>query len=96
MQAGDMMTVGKKSLDPKLTDWPLVRTKEMVAISGLSADRLKLLRDTQLAEKVYWVRPMGSRILWNAQLVRDWLVQGDSPSHRNAVSTYQKSLPSSQ
>lgn len=90
------MTVGKKCLDPKLAAWPFVRTKEMVAISGLSADRLKLLRDTQLAEKVYWIRPMGNRILWNVQLVRDWLVQGDSPLHRVAIETYQKSLPSSQ
>ena len=90
------MTVGKKCLDPKLAAWPFVRTKEMVAISGLSADRLKLLRDTQLAEKLYWIRPMGNRILWNAQLVRDWLVQGASPSHDKAIETYQKSLPSFQ
>ncbi len=91
------MTVGKKSLDPKLTNWPFVRTKEMVAISGLSADRLKLLRDTQLAEKLYWFRHPGSvRILWNVQLVRSWIVAADSPAHHDAISAYLKSLPSSQ
>ncbi len=91
------MTFGKKCLDPKLAAWPFVRTKEMVAISGLSADRLKLLRDTQLAEKLYWFRPAGSvRVLYNVQLVRDWLVRGDSPEHSKSIETYQKSMPSSQ
>jgi hypothetical protein len=91
------MTVGKKCLDPKLAAWPFVRTKEMVAISGLSAGRLKLLRTTQLAEKLYWFRPPGSvRILWNAQLLRSWIVEGESPAHRDAISAYQKSLPSGQ
>ncbi len=91
------MTVSKRSLDPRFADWPLARTKDMVAISGLSADRLKRLRDTQLAEKLYWFRHPGSvRILWNVQLVRSWIVAGDSPVHRDAISAYQKSLPSSQ
>jgi hypothetical protein len=91
------MTVGKKCLDPKLAAWPFVRTKEMVAISGLSADRLKLLRNTQLAEKLYWFRPPGSvRVLWNAQLCRSWLVWGDSPEQSKAIETYRKSFSSSQ
>jgi hypothetical protein len=90
------MTVGKKRPDPKLAAFPFVRTKEMVATSGLSADRLKLLRTTVLAEKIYWFHPPGSiRVLWNVNLVRDWLVNSDSPAHQRAVDSFYKSLPSS-
>jgi hypothetical protein len=91
------MTVGKKRSDPKLAAFPFVTTREMVATSGLSADRLKLLRITQLSEKIYWFRPPGSiRVLWNVQLVRDWLLQGDTESHKRAVETFSRSLASFQ
>lgn len=87
------MAVGKKRPDPKLTAFPFVRTKEMVATSGLSADRLKLLRTTVLAEEIYWFRPPGSiRVLWNAALVRNWLVQGNSPAHEKEVEAYLKAI----
>ena len=90
------MTVGKKRPDPKLAAFPFVRTKEMVATSGLSADRLKLLRTTVLKDKIHWFHPPGSvRVLWNASLVRVFLVNGDSPAHRKAIEVFVKSLPSS-
>ena len=91
------MSARKKRPDPKLAAFPFVRTKEMVATSGLSADRLKQLRTTVLAEKIYWFHPPGSiRILWNAALIRDWLINGNSPAHTKAIENFQNSLPSSQ
>ena len=91
------MTSSKKQPDPKLTAFPFVRTREMVATCGLSPDRLKFLRTEVLPEKLYWFHPPGSvRVLWNAALVRDWLLHGDSPAHQRAIESFYKSLPSSQ
>jgi hypothetical protein len=91
------MTVGKKRPDPKLAAFPFVRTKEMVATSGLSADSLKQLRTTVLTESIYWFRPPGTtRILWNAVLVRDFLIRGTSQHHSQAVENFLKTLPSTQ
>lgn len=91
------MTDRKKVRDPKVTAFPFVRTKAMVASSGLSPDTLKQLRrDNVLKEKIHWFHPPGSvRVLWNIRLVLDFLVNGDSPAHRRAIETYAKSLPSS-
>ena len=53
--------------------------------------------DEVLPEKLYWFHPPGSvRVLWNAALVRDWLLNGDSPAHSKAIESFYKSLPSSQ
>lgn len=90
------MTDRKKVRDPKLTAFPFVRTKEMVASSGLSSDTLKQLRREVLAEKIYWFHPPGSvRVLWNIRIVLDWLVNADTPAHQKAIEAYTKSLPSS-
>jgi hypothetical protein len=92
------MTDRKKVRDPKVTAFPFVRTKEMVASSGLSPDTLKQLRrDNILKEKIYWFHPPGSvRVLWNIRLVRDWLINGgDSLDHKKAIESFYKSLPSS-
>jgi hypothetical protein len=91
------MTDRKKAKDPKITAFPFVRTKEMVASSGLSADTLKQLRREVLAEKIYWFHPPGSvRVLWNIRLVRSWLVMGgDSLDHKKEIETFYKSLASS-
>lgn len=90
------MIVGKTCPAPNLAAWPLVRTKEMVATSGLSADSLKQLRITVLAESIYWFRPPGTkRILWNAVLVRDFLMRGTSTLHSQSVEKFLKTLPSS-
>jgi hypothetical protein len=91
------MTDRKKVRDPKLTAFPFVRTKEMVASSGLSPDTLKQLRREVLEEKIYWFHPPGSiRVLWNVRLVRDWLVNGgDSADHKRAIESFYESLPSS-
>jgi hypothetical protein len=90
------MTDRKKIRDPKLTAFPFVRTKEMVASSGLSADTLKQLRREVLTEKIYWFHPPGSvRVLWNLRIVLDWLVNSDTPAHQKAIEAYTKSLPSS-
>jgi hypothetical protein len=91
------MAATAKRTDSKLNQFPFVTTKLMIATSGLSADRLKHLRRTVLKEKIYWFHPPGSiRILWNAALVKDWLVNGNSPTHQLAIESYLKSLPSSQ
>jgi hypothetical protein len=90
------MTDRKKVRDSKLTAFPFVRTKVMVASSGLSPDTLKQLRREVLDEKIYWFHPPGSvRVLWNIRLVTDWLVNGDTSAHRRAVESFAKSLASS-
>jgi hypothetical protein len=87
----------KKVVDPRLTAYPYARTGEMSTTGGVSTDYLRYLKNNVLQEKIYWFYPPGSsRLLWNAQLVKDWLVQGDSAAHQKAVETYLKSRLSSQ
>ena len=64
---------------------------------GISADYLKKLRVSgQLHQGIHYVNIPGSpKILWNIDLVRDFLVNGDSPSHTRAIESYIRSLPSS-
>jgi hypothetical protein len=89
------MAATAKRNDPRLNQFPFVTTKVMVEASGLSADRLKQLRRTMLKEKIYWFHPPDSiRVLWNATLVKDWLVNGNSPQHQRAIESYLKTLPS--
>lgn len=89
------MAATAKRTDLKLAQFPFVTTKVMTATSGLSADRLKHLRRNVLREKIYWFHPPGSvRVLWNATLVKDWLVNGNTPEHERAIEAYVKTFPS--
>jgi hypothetical protein len=77
--------------------WAGIPTGEMCIQLGISPDTLKEWRVTGLLPKgIYWVTlPNSDRIIWIGDLVRDWLVNGNSPAHQRAISKYIASLPSS-
>jgi hypothetical protein len=77
--------------------WAGVPTREMCVAAGVSADYLKNLRVRGLLPRgIYWYSLPGSdRIIWVKDLVRDFLVNGDSPAHQRAIERYLASLPSS-
>jgi hypothetical protein len=76
--------------------WPTVRRAGLVAATGLSEEYIRTDLKATLAEGLYWFRlPNSVRILWNLELVRDWLVNGDCDAHRRAVERYLASLASS-
>jgi hypothetical protein len=77
--------------------WAGVPTGEMCITAGVSADYLKNLRVRGLRTRgIYWYTLPGSeRIIWIRDLVRDYLVNGNSPAHQRAIEKYLASLPSS-
>jgi hypothetical protein len=77
--------------------WAGVPTGEMCIAAGVSADYLKKLRVCGLLTRgIYWYTLPGSdRIIWIRDLVRDYLVNGNSPAHQRAIEKYLASLPSS-
>ncbi|WP_310481468.1 hypothetical protein [Chamaesiphon sp. VAR_48_metabat_403] len=77
--------------------WAGVPTGEMCITAGVSADTLKNYRIRGLLTRgIYWYTLPGSdRIIWIRDLVRDYLVNGNSPAHQRAIEKYLKSLPSS-
>jgi hypothetical protein len=76
--------------------WAFIPSGEMCQQIGISTDTLKDWRVTGIlkAGLYYTHLPNTSRILWNRDLVRDWLANGDSPAHTRAIEKYLKSLPS--
>jgi hypothetical protein len=76
--------------------WAGVPTREMCLQLGCSADTLKDLRVRGLLPRgIYWYTLPGSdRIIWVKDIVRDFLVNGNSPAHQRAIEKYLKSLPS--
>jgi endo-1,4-beta-D-glucanase Y len=76
--------------------WPTVRRQGLVAATGLSEEYVRTDLQKTLQEGIHWFRlPNSIRILWNLNLVRDWLVNGYSPAHTKAIEKYIASLPSS-
>ena len=77
--------------------WAGVPTGEMCIAAGVSVDTLKYWRVSGLLPRgIYWYTLPGSdRIIWIRDLVRDYLVNGDSPAHSRAIERYLVSLPSS-
>jgi hypothetical protein len=67
--------------------WAGVPAREMCVAAGVSADKLKDLRARGLLLRgIYWYTLPGSdRIIWVHDLVRDYLVNGDSPAHQRAI-----------
>jgi hypothetical protein len=74
-----------------------VPTREMCDQAGISSDYLKSIRIRGLLKKGihYYSLPNSERIVWIVDLVRDYLVNGDSPAHDRAIERYLESLPSS-
>jgi hypothetical protein len=83
-------------MSKKIYEWPTVRRAGLVAATGLSEEYVRTELKNTLQEGIYWFRlPNSVRILWNLNLVRDWLVNGCSPAHTKAIEKYAASLPSS-
>jgi hypothetical protein len=83
---------------PRLSlKWPFVSSAEIAQQIGVSADSLKKFRsDGTLQKGIYWTTlPGSSNIRWNLELIRDWAVNGQSPTHAKAVEDFLKSLASS-
>jgi hypothetical protein len=75
--------------------WRTVRLAVLLGIIGTSKDYVDTLRET-LQEGIYWFRTPGSnKILYNVDLWRDFLANGECPAHAKAVKRYLASLPSS-
>ncbi len=77
--------------------WAGVPTREICEQTGTSTDYLKSLRSRKLLKKGihYYTLPGSERIVWVRDLVRDFLVNGDSPAHQREIERYLASLPSS-
>jgi hypothetical protein len=76
--------------------WPFVRRAGLMESTGLSDEYIRKVLQKELQENLYWFRiPNSIRILWNLDLVRDWLMNGYSPAHTRAIEKYTASLPSS-
>lgn len=76
----------------------LVDTGAICLQLGISQDYLKNRRIAgELRQSVHFITLPGStKILWNVEIVRDWLFNGgESESHRRACEKFLKSLPSS-
>jgi hypothetical protein len=76
--------------------WPTVRIQGLSQATGLSKDYIDKGLKKRLQEGIYHHRIPGSnRVLYNLNLIRDWLAQGDCEAHQRAVEKYLSSLPSS-
>jgi hypothetical protein len=82
-------------MNNKQHPWPTVRLAGLCSVTGLSKDWGNDIKK-QLPEGIYWHRiPCSIRVLYNLNLIRDWLANGDCPAHQRAVEKYLASLPSS-
>jgi hypothetical protein len=76
--------------------WRTVRLSVLLDTIGVSQDFVTDEIRGKRQEGIYWFRTPGSmKILYNVDLIRDWLANGDCPSHQRAVKRYLASLPSS-
>jgi hypothetical protein len=78
----------------KVFIWRMGRLAALLQETGTSEDFVDA-KIRKLPEGIYWFRtPGSSKILYNIDLIRDWLVNGDCPAHQKAVKRYLASLPS--
>jgi hypothetical protein len=69
---------------------------QLMAETGLGNDSIETNILGKLPQGIYWFKPFGSsRVLYNIDLIRDYLVNGDSPAHGRASQRFIASLPSS-
>ncbi len=79
-------------------EWVSCPTREMAISAGVSSDTLKSWRVQGLLTSplYWWTLPGSEKIVWNRDLIRDWIVNGaDSPAHTRACEKFLRSLPSS-
>ena len=70
--------------------------QEIIKATGLSASSLKRLRlSGTWIENIHWVRVGTRKIIYNDELILDWLVnQSNHSAHQKAIELYLASLPS--
>lgn len=77
-----------------------VTTPDLIKTIPLGKTKLQQLRDDGIfLEGLHWCRFPGSsprKILWNLDLIRDFVVTGGGESHQRACEAYLSSLPSNQ
>lgn len=49
----------------------------------------------KLPSPLYWIKP-DRKVLWNVNLVRDYLLNGDGPNHQRLAEAYLSTLPGQQ
>lgn len=49
----------------------------------------------QLQSPLYWIQP-DRKVLWNLVLVRDYLLNGDTPTHQRLIESYLLTLQNGQ
>jgi hypothetical protein len=79
-----------------------IGTSEAARRFGISAFTLKTMRigfrqtPASLVEGVHWIRPSARKVLFNAALLEDFLInRGNPEAHDRAIAAYLASLPSS-
>lgn len=77
--------------------WAGVSTGEMAKTAGISTDTLKSLRVRGVLTPglYFYTLPGSPKIIWVRDLVRDFLINGNTPAHQKAIDKYLASLPSS-
>jgi hypothetical protein len=75
------------------TDFPIIGSSLLEqALDIRKTQRQKLQK--QLASPIYWYQfPGGRKVFWNLNLVRDYLLNGNTDGHQALVEQYLQSLP---
>jgi hypothetical protein len=77
-----------------------IPTKNLQKTFGISPQFFKQKkRRGELLEGIHVFRlPNSQNLIWNADLLKDWLATGglESPNHQRAIEQFLKSLPSNQ
>jgi hypothetical protein len=93
------MTV--RTITPKIEIlWPIAATDEICKQLGVRPGVLKDWRESKaITQGIHWYYRPGTtnRILWNLDLMRDFVAVGDqnNSGHKKAIERYLASLPSS-
>jgi hypothetical protein len=84
---------------PVIEKYPLIPTGSLPQQFGLSISHFKrLMRARKITEGIHFFKVPGSpSILWNRDLLADWIANGglESPAHQRAIEQYIAYLPSS-
>jgi hypothetical protein len=90
-----------RTITPKIQIlWPIASTDEICKQLGVRPGVLKVWRESKaITQGIHWYYRPGTtnRILWNLDLMRDFVAIGDQnhSAHRRSIELYLKSLPSS-
>ena len=91
--------MAKRKTIPRLQlIWRLVPSNEICKQLGISYSTLKRWRKTgAIMEGLHWQYLPGTkaRLLWNLDLMRDWVSNSGTPAHTRSIELYIASLPSS-